>query len=68
MSNANNIPNTTTYYLIRSRTLEAFFPLIAVAAIYFALCCVFAWIINKLIDRVDYDKRPRRIKGVNEGA
>lgn len=54
--------------LIRSRTLEAFFPLIAVAAIYFALCCVFAWIINKLIDRVDYDKRPRRIKGVNEGA
>jgi polar amino acid transport system substrate-binding protein len=51
--------------LIRSRTMEAFFPLIVSAAIYFALCCAVAAILNVIIKRTDLNHRPREIKGVS---
>lgn len=50
--------------LIRSRTMEAFFPLFATAAIYFALCCLMAWALGCIIKRLDFEQRPRTIKGV----
>ena len=34
--------------IVRSRTYEAFFPLIAVAVIYFILAAVLIWIVNKI--------------------
>ena len=39
--------------LVRSRTFDAFFPLIAVAIIYFAL----AWLLGKFLDRLVKDKK-----------
>ncbi len=50
--------------LIRSRTMEAFFPLISTAVIYFALCCIIATAAGAMMRRVDYTRRPRTIKGV----
>ena len=50
--------------LIRSRTMEAFFPLLAVAAIYFVACTVLAWVVQVLIQKVDPKGGPRTIKGV----
>lgn len=50
--------------LIRSRTMEAFFPLISTAVIYFALCCLLAAGMNVIIRRLDIERRPRAIKGV----
>jgi len=51
--------------LIRSRTMEAFFPLIAVAVIYFLL----TWIITKLIGLIDVrdarKRSERKIKGID---
>ena len=51
--------------LIRSRTLEAFFPLIAVAVIYFLL----TWLLMKLLEgiskKMDQQKEARTIKGVD---
>ena len=44
--------------IIRSRTYEAFFPLIAVTVIYFAL----EWIIGALINRLSIDINPKRRK------
>ena len=52
--------------LIRSRTMEAFFPLISSAAIYFALCCAVAAIVSQVISHVDLERRPRRIEGVGK--
>lgn len=51
--------------VIRSLTMEAFFPLFCVAAIYFALCCLLAAGMNVLIDKTDLERRPRTIKGVD---
>ena len=51
--------------LIRSRTMEAFFPLIVSAAIYFILCCAVTAILNVIIKRTDLNHRPREIKGVS---
>ncbi|MBQ3328699.1 MAG: ABC transporter permease subunit, partial [Eggerthellaceae bacterium] len=34
--------------IVRSRTYEAFFPLIAVAVIYFILAAILIWIVNKI--------------------
>ena len=34
--------------IVRSRTYEAFFPLIAVAVIYFILAALLIWIVNKI--------------------
>ncbi|MDO4538724.1 MAG: ABC transporter substrate-binding protein/permease [Coriobacteriales bacterium] len=50
--------------LIRSRTMEAFFPLLCVAAIYFIACSGLAWVMNLLIKHTDQSTRPRTIKGV----
>ena len=53
--------------VVRARTYEAFFPLIAVALIYFAL----AWGLSSLADLVEIRVNPRRrrreeiLKGVN---
>lgn len=51
--------------LIRARTMEAFFPLIAIAIIYFALCRLMAWVLNRFVVRgLEPKEGPRRIKGV----
>lgn len=50
--------------LIRSRTMEAFFPLLATAAIYFALCCLLAAAMGVVIRHLDLERRPRTIQGV----
>ncbi len=50
--------------LIRSRTMEAFFPLVAIALIYFALCRLLAWGLGKFVNRYMVQNRPRVIKGV----
>lgn len=51
--------------LIRARTMEAFFPLIAVAVIYFALCRLMAWALGLLARRLEPKEGPRTIKGVD---
>jgi len=43
--------------IIRSRTYEAFFPLIAVAVIYFVLAAVLILIVNRIEPRIDPRKR-----------
>ena len=50
--------------LIRSRTMEAFFPLLATAAIYFALCCLLAAAMGVVIRHLDLERRTRTIQGV----
>lgn len=50
--------------LIRARTMEAFFPLIAIAIIYFVLCRVLANVADIAIRRLEPKKDPRTIKGV----
>lgn len=50
--------------LIRARTMEAFFPLIATAVIYFIACWAVRRIGEALIKRYDPDARPRTIEGV----
>ena len=50
--------------LIRARTMEAFFPLIATAIIYFVLCRVMAWLLGRLAKRSEPKDGPRTIKGV----
>ena len=53
--------------VIRSRTYEAFFPLIAVAIIYFVLAAVLTFIVNKIEIRVDPRRRSHKdiLKVVN---
>ena len=50
--------------IIRSRTYEAFFPLIATAIIYFAVTYVFIVLMNVLEKKIDPKRRKRRLKGV----
>lgn len=52
--------------LIRARTMDAFFPLIATALIYFVICRVLAWALAKLAARFETSNRPREIEGVTE--
>ena len=40
--------------IIRSRTYEAFFPLIATALIYFALAWIISVLMSALLSRVDW--------------
>ena len=47
--------------LIRSRTFEAFFPLIATAVIYFIISVSIASAIGRIELRIDPHKRPRRL-------
>ena len=54
--------------LVRSRTYEAFFPLIAVTIIYFVL----EWLVGLIISRISVDINPKRrrpekiLKGIKE--
>ena len=50
--------------LIRARTMDAFFPLISTAIIYFLFCRLLAWALGKLAARLDVTNRPRKIEGV----
>ena len=52
--------------IIRSRTYEAFFPLIAVAVIYFILAAILTWIVNRLERCVNPKNRNKSamLKGV----
>ncbi|MDD2648803.1 MAG: ABC transporter permease subunit [Eubacteriales bacterium] len=51
--------------IIRSRTYDAFFPLIATALIYFALSWALTSLISMLEAKIDPKKRKRELKGVN---
>ncbi|MBO4429374.1 MAG: transporter substrate-binding domain-containing protein [Clostridia bacterium] len=53
--------------IVRSRTYEAFFPLIAVAVIYFVMAAILTFIVNKIEIRIDPRRRSRKdiLKGVN---
>ncbi len=52
--------------IVRSRTYEAFFPLIAIAIIYFALEGLFGFLVNRIHIKIDPKKRGREamLKGV----
>ena len=52
--------------LIRARTMDAFFPLISTAIIYFLVCLLLAWVLGKIAARLDIANRPRKIEGVDE--
>ena len=52
--------------LIRARTMDAFFPLISTAIIYFIICRLLAWLLKKIAARIDIFNRPRKIEGVTE--
>lgn len=50
--------------IIRSRTYEAFFPLIATALIYFVIAYVMAYLLSLVEMRVDPKQRKRIVRGV----
>jgi polar amino acid transport system substrate-binding protein len=50
--------------IIRSRTYEAFFPLIATAVIYFVVAYALVWLLGRVEIRVDPKRRPRSVRGV----
>ncbi len=50
--------------LIRARTMDAFFPLISTAIIYFLFCRLLAWALGKVTAKLDATNRPREIEGV----
>lgn len=52
--------------LIRARTMDAFFPLVSTAVIYFLFCRLLAWLLRRLANRLDVTNRPRKIEGVTE--
>lgn len=52
--------------LIRARTMDAFFPLVSTAVIYFVFCRVLAWMLGKVSARIDVYNRPREIEGVEQ--
>ena len=53
--------------IVRARTYEAFFPLVAVAVIYMLLAVLLNFVVGKVIDRIDPRKRSREaiLKGVD---
>ena len=53
--------------IVRSRTYEAFFPLLVVAVIYILLAALTNFAVGRVIDRIDPRKRSREavLKGVN---
>ena len=52
--------------IVRSRTYEAFFPLIAVAVIYFCLAAILTFIVKRIEIRIDPRRRSKKqiMKGV----
>ena len=57
---------TRVSYIIRSRTFEAFFPLILTAIIYFLIAWLLSQMLNVLKNRLDPAARSRKVKGVKE--
>lgn len=55
--------------IVRSRTYDAFFPLIAVAVIYFVLAAILTFLVNRIEIRIDPKQRQREkiLKGVKTG-
>ena len=51
--------------LIRSRTMDAFFPLVSTAIIYFVFCRLLAFLLGKLSKRLDATNRPNKIEGID---
>jgi polar amino acid transport system substrate-binding protein len=51
--------------IVRSRTYEAFFPLIAIAIIYFVIAHLIVAIIKRFEIKLDFKRRPRKVKGVD---
>ncbi|MDO4533911.1 MAG: ABC transporter substrate-binding protein/permease, partial [Coriobacteriia bacterium] len=54
--------------LIRARTMDAFFPLIAIAIIYFIACRVLARVIGRITAKMKVENRPRTVEGVDMGS
>lgn len=52
--------------LIRARTMDAFFPLVSTAIIYFLFCRLLAWLLRRLAAKLDVTNRPRKIEGVQQ--
>ena len=52
--------------IIRSRTYEAFFPLIAVAAIYFVLSALLTSLLRSIELRTEPNRKERTVKGVEQ--
>ena len=52
--------------LIRARTMDAFFPLVSTAIIYFLFCLLLTWVLKRIAARLDVANHPRQIKGVDE--
>lgn len=50
--------------IIRSRTYEAFFPLISTAVLYFIIAYMFVFILRRVGVRLDPKRRPRKVQGV----
>jgi polar amino acid transport system substrate-binding protein len=50
--------------IIRSRTLEAFFPLIATAVIYFIVANILTMLLSRIEIKLDPKRRKRTVKGV----
>ena len=52
--------------IVRSRTYEAFFPLIAVAVIYFILAALLIFVVKRIEIRIDPKRRTREqiLKGM----
>ncbi len=51
--------------LIRARTMDAFFPLVSTAIIYFLFCLLLSWLLHRIAARLDINNRPREIQGVD---
>ncbi len=49
---------------IRSRTMDAFFPIVSTAIIYFLISLFLTWLLRRIVARLDMTNRPRRIEGV----
>ncbi len=52
--------------LIRARTMDAFFPLITTAIIYFLICMMLSRVLKRIAVCLDVTSRPRKIEGVVE--
>lgn len=50
--------------MIRSRTYEAFFPLIVTAVAYFLIAYLFVAVLGRVDIKLDPKRRPRKVRGV----
>lgn len=50
--------------IIRSRTYEAFFPLLVTAVLYFLIAYLFITLLRRVDIKMDPKRRPRKVKGV----